>query len=106
MVRRPARARRAPARLAGAAAPPKRSKTKKASGTTPAADKILPPKASPMAEVPLEAVKVPVSGGIVDAVPAEAVVKDVAPGAAVDGTSPKIWSTLLKKITCPKFTFL
>lgn len=56
-----------------------------------------------MAEVPLEAVKVPVSGGIVDAVPAEAVVKDVAPGAAVDGTSPKIWSTLLKKITCPKF---
>ena len=67
MVRRPARARRAPARLAGAAAPPKRSKTKKkASGTAPAADKILPPKASPMAEVPLEAVKVPVSGGIVD----------------------------------------
>eukprot|EP01047_Picozoa_sp_COSAG01_P051790 COSAG01_NODE_5380_length_4295_cov_312.910867_1_plen_104_part_00 len=56
-----------------------------------------------MAEVSLEAVKVPVSGSIVDAVPAEAVVHDVDPGAAVGGTSPKIWTKQLKKITCPKF---
>ena len=56
-----------------------------------------------MVEVPLDAVKVPASGGIVDAVPAAAVVHDLDEGAAVGGTSPKIWTKQLVKITCPKF---
>jgi hypothetical protein len=70
-------------------APPKRRKAKTASGTTPATDKITPPKDDPMVEVSLEAVKVPVSCGIVDAVPAEAVVHDVDPGAAGRCHSPQ-----------------
>ena len=56
-----------------------------------------------MVEVPLDAVKAPASGGIVDAVPAAAVVHDLDEGAAVGGTSPKIWTKQLVKITCPKF---
>ena len=102
-LRRPVRARRPPARLAaGAAAQPKINK-KKAARATPAADKTTPPKDVPMVEVPLDAVKAPASGGIVDAVPAAAVVHDLDEGAAVGGTSPKIWSKQLVKITCPKF---
>ena len=66
-LRRPVRARRPPARLAaGPAAQPKINK-KKAARATPAADKTTPPKDIPMVEVPLDAVKAPASGGIVDA---------------------------------------